>query len=135
MIAFAILSSISAAAWCQTEQCAKGADLTLKLEAARAEHGDTHPDVLALAREIRDLQQALLAAHPDQTIEQICDVAPAPAAAAAAPAGPDPNEMICRREQVTGSHRRREVCMTRAQREANRRSTQRELRDRRALDP
>jgi len=30
---------------------------------------------------------------------------------------PDPNEMICRREQVTGSNFRREVCMTRAQRE------------------
>lgn len=29
---------------------------------------------------------------------------------------PDPNEMICRREQVTGSNFRREVCMTRAER-------------------
>ena len=30
---------------------------------------------------------------------------------------PDPNEMICRREQVTGSNFRRRVCMTRAERD------------------
>ena len=105
--------------------------LTRSLESARAELGDDHADVLAIALEIRELQQALLDEYPDQTLEEICNVPEAPSAAA--PEGPDPNEMICRREQVTGSHRRREVCMTRAEREANRRDTQRRLREQRGI--
>lgn len=36
----------------------------------------------------------------------------------------DPDEMICRREVVTGSNFRREVCLTRAEREESDRQTQ-----------
>lgn len=134
IVALVIMSSLSATAWCQTEQCAEGGERTLKLESARAEHGDQYQDVRALVREIRDFQQPLLAEYFDQTIEEICNVQPG-AEEANETSGPDLNEMICRSEQVTGSHRRREVCMTRAQREANRNNTLRDLRDRRAPDP
>ena len=135
-----VLLLASAAATAQSGQCERGAELTLALEAARAEHGDEHDDVLAIAREIRDLQEALLESNPGRTIEDICNVPAAgadPAAeqrAEAARGGEDPNEVICRRERVTGSHRRRELCMTRAQREQNRRDTQRRMRERRGLD-
>ncbi len=39
----------------------------------------------------------------------------------------DPNELICRREQVTGTNFRRRVCLTRAQREEARTLTQQEM--------
>ena len=128
-----LLTAVSAPALSQPEACSRGADLSRQLDAARAELGDDHADVLAIAREIRDLQQAVLADHPDQTIEEICGVEAEPAADTNR--RPDPNEMICRREQVTGSHRRREVCMTRAEREANSRETRDRIRERRGVSP
>lgn len=39
----------------------------------------------------------------------------------------DPNELICLREQVTGTNFRRRVCLTRAQREEARTLTQQEM--------
>ncbi len=39
----------------------------------------------------------------------------------------DPDELICRREQVTGTNFRRRVCLTRAQREEARTLTQQEM--------
>lgn len=44
----------------------------------------------------------------------------------------DPNEMICRREQVTGSNFRRRVCMTRAERLREQENSQEELIERRS---
>jgi hypothetical protein len=38
--------------------------------------------------------------------------------------GSDPDEVICRREDVAGSNFRRRVCMTRSEREQRRRETQ-----------
>lgn len=133
LIALLLLASLSAAALGQEADCRRGAELTLELEAARAELGDEHADVIAIAVEIRALQEALLEAYPDRTIEDICNVPAEPVAAQ--PDGPDPNEVICRREQVVGSHRRREVCMTRAEREAMGRETQERLREQRGLNP
>jgi hypothetical protein len=48
------------------------------------------------------------------------------------PSGEDPNEMICRREQVTGTNFRRRVCMTRAQRESEQADSQEEMLERRS---
>ena len=131
-VLFILLCGAAAAATAQTRECRQGAELELKLAAARADHGDDSADVQSLARRIRELQRSLLADHPDKTLEEICGTAQT---AEAAPPRNDPNEVICRKEAVTGSHRRREVCMTRAEREANRRDTQREMRERRSLDP
>jgi len=44
----------------------------------------------------------------------------------------DPDEMICRREQVTGSNFRRRVCMTRAERLREQENSQEELLERRS---
>lgn len=44
----------------------------------------------------------------------------------------DPDEMICRREQVTGSNFRRRVCMTRADRQRELENSQEELMERRS---
>lgn len=44
----------------------------------------------------------------------------------------DPDEMICRREQVTGSNFRRRVCMTRAERQREQDNSQEELIERRS---
>ena len=44
----------------------------------------------------------------------------------------DPDEMICRREQVTGSNFRRRVCMTRAERQREQENSQEELIERRS---
>jgi hypothetical protein len=46
--------------------------------------------------------------------------------------GNDPNEVICRREMVTGSNFRRRVCLTRAQREGLRQGSQDEFNTRRS---
>ena len=47
-------------------------------------------------------------------------------------AGENPDEIICRREQVTGTNFRRRVCLTRAEREAARKDTQDEMLQRRS---
>ena len=44
----------------------------------------------------------------------------------------DPNEVICRREMVTGSNFRRRVCLTRAQREEMRTGSRDVFNDRRS---
>jgi len=49
----------------------------------------------------------------------------APAASKPADAADDPNKVICRREEVTGSHFERRVCMTRAQWDQQTRAAQR----------
>ena len=46
--------------------------------------------------------------------------------------GEDPNEMICRREQVTGTNFRRRVCLTRAEREREQADSQEEMLERRS---
>lgn len=46
--------------------------------------------------------------------------------------GDDPDAMICRREQVTGTNFRRRVCMTRAQREQEQADSQEEMLERRS---
>lgn len=46
--------------------------------------------------------------------------------------GDDPNEMICRREQVTGTNFRRRICLTRAQREREQADSQEEMLERRS---
>jgi len=48
--------------------------------------------------------------------------------------GNDPDELICRREQVTGSNFRRRVCMTRAERNRERADVQNEVLLRRSAD-
>lgn len=48
--------------------------------------------------------------------------------------GDDPNEMICRREQVTGTNFRRRVCMTRAERQQRLEVSQEEMLERRSAD-
>ena len=52
------------------------------------------------------------------------------AAVAETSSGDDPNEIICRREQVTGTNFRRRVCLTRAEREAARQQTREEMQQR-----
>jgi hypothetical protein len=47
-------------------------------------------------------------------------------------AGADPDELICRREVVTGTNFRRRVCMTRAERETMREESQEEMLERRS---
>ena len=70
--------------------------------------------------------------------ENPAEQAPSNAAGAPVAAGEndkpkdDPNEMICRREQVTGSNFRRRVCMTRAERQARRADSQEEMLERRS---
>jgi hypothetical protein len=44
----------------------------------------------------------------------------------------DPNEMICRREEVTGTNFRRRVCMTRAERQREQQDSQEEMLERRS---
>lgn len=44
----------------------------------------------------------------------------------------DPNEIICRREMVTGSNFRKRVCLTRAQRGEMRSESREEFRERRS---
>ena len=46
----------------------------------------------------------------------------------------DPNELICRREQVTGTNFRRRVCLTRAQRAEAQALTQEEMLQRRSAN-
>lgn len=53
--------------------------------------------------------------------------APAPAVAPAKPAKDDPNRMVCTREHVVGSNRPQKVCMTVAQRDALKDSSDRTL--------
>jgi len=48
--------------------------------------------------------------------------------------GDDPDAMICRREQVTGTNFRRRVCMTRGEREQRRADTQEEILERRSSE-
>tara|TARA_Y100001933_G_scaffold46841_1_gene44681 strand:- start:3159 stop:3449 length:291 start_codon:yes stop_codon:yes gene_type:complete len=42
----------------------------------------------------------------------------------------DPNEVVCRRERVTGSHMRQKICHTRAEWDELREESQRMMRDR-----
>ncbi len=44
----------------------------------------------------------------------------------------DPNEMICRREEVTGTNFRRRVCLTRAERQREQQDSQEEMLERRS---
>jgi hypothetical protein len=44
----------------------------------------------------------------------------------------DPDELICRREVVTGTNFRRRVCMTRAERDTQREESQEEMLERRS---
>jgi hypothetical protein len=48
--------------------------------------------------------------------------------------GDDPDAMICRREQVTGTNFRRRVCMTRGEREQRRADTQEEILEHRSSE-
>ena len=59
---------------------------------------------------------AMAAAVADGPASPPSPAAPPSATAAAKPVtdANDPNKMICRREEVTGSHFERRVCMTRA---------------------
>ena len=52
--------------------------------------------------------------------------------AQASASGDDPDEMICRREEVTGTNFRRRVCLTRAQRDQERSDSQEEMLERRS---
>ena len=52
--------------------------------------------------------------------------------AQASSSGGDPNEMICRREEVTGTNFRRRVCLTRAEREREQEDSQEEMLERRS---
>ena len=47
----------------------------------------------------------------------------------------DPNELICRREQVTGSNFRRRVCLTRAERKERQDEIQRAMEQSRSAVP
>lgn len=52
--------------------------------------------------------------------------------AQASSSGDDPNEMICRREEVSGTNFRRRVCMTRAERQREQQDSQEEMLERRS---
>jgi outer membrane murein-binding lipoprotein Lpp len=52
--------------------------------------------------------------------------------AQASSSGDDPNEMICRREEVTGTNFRRRVCLTRAERMREQQDSQEEMLERRS---
>jgi len=114
---------LSGAAWAQPPQCEEGADLQRRLERLVERRADDHPRVVEVAAEIKELQRGLLDANPGKTIEEICNV---PETAASTES--DADEMICRREQIVGSHRRVRICMTRAERAEARTESQESIR-------
>lgn len=71
-------------------------------------------------------------ASPPAPENSVAATGTAASVAAGAESGDDPDELICRREQVTGTNFRRRVCMTRAQREQEQSDSQEEMLERRS---
>jgi hypothetical protein len=112
-----VLLAASAAAYAQPPQCKEGAKLTRKLERLLERRDEDDPRVLRVATEIKDLQRQLLDVNPGKTIEEVCNVEET--------ANADPDEqVVCRREQVLGTHQRVRICATRAERARARRESQ-----------
>ena len=74
------------------------------------------------------------ASQPADESDELSHVEGEPVLAESSESEEDPDELICRREQVTGSNFRRRVCMTRAERDLRRQETQEDVLRRRSTN-
>jgi hypothetical protein len=74
------------------------------------------------------------ASQPADESDELSPVEGEPVLAESSESEEDPDELICRREQVTGSNFSRRVCMTRAERDLRRQETQEDVLRRRSTN-